>query len=330
MSQALPSLNALRAFEAAARHLSFSKAAAELHVTPAAVSLQVKTLEDHLGVLLFHRLNRGLALTDAGLAGLPELQKAFCALTKGVERMRGSEIAELLAVEAAPSFAAKWLLSRLPGFTRQQPDIDVRIAASLDQIDANSPELVVRDSFRSGEVNVAIRFGSGVYPGCRVDPLFRVAATPLCSPALLSGDRPLRTPRDLKFHTLLHDDTPTEGRPDWETWLSAAGVTGLAVNRGPHFNSVQLALQAATEGQGVALTIEALAADDIAAGRLVVPFKTRLPLDEAYFLVTLEEAAEVPRVAAFRDWILREARQFRSEFPEPSSTAKLHRGSSAA
>ena len=222
------------------------------------------------------------------------------------------------------------MLSSLPRITREAPDIDVRIAASLDQIDANSAELGVRDSFRSGEINVAIRFGWGVYPGCRVDPLFRVAATPLCRPALLSGDRPLRTPRDLKLHTLLHDDTPTEGRPDWETWLSAAGVKGLAVNRGPHFNSVQLALQAATEGQGVALTIEALAADDIAAGRLVAPFNTRLPLEEAYFLVTLEETAEVPRVAAFRNWILREAQQFRGEFPEPDTTSVPRHGSSAA
>jgi len=154
MIQSLPTLNSLRAFEAAARHLSFSKAAEELHVTAAAVSQQVRALEEHLGVQLFHRLNRGLALTSGGLAGLPLLQKAFCTLVKGVDRLRDSREPELLAVESAPSFAAKWLLPRMPGFSAEHPDIDLRIAGSLDR---------VRDSFRSGEINVGIRFGSGDY-----------------------------------------------------------------------------------------------------------------------------------------------------------------------
>jgi LysR family glycine cleavage system transcriptional activator len=316
-------LNSLRAFEAAARHLSFKNAADELNVTTAAVSQQVKTLEHYLGVTLFHRLNRGLALTEAGLAGQPLLQKAFCMLSKGVASMRGTEAQDLLAVEAAPSFTAKWLLPRLARFYAERPGIDLRIAGSLDQVDTRLVETMVREHFRAGHVDVAIRFGGGTYPGCRVDRLFRVAAVPLCSPALLSDRHPLHSPSDLAFHTLLHDDTPWEGRPDWAAWLAAAGVSELSANRGPHFNSVQLALQAAMAGQGVALGIEALAADDITDGRLVVPFAIRLPLDSAYHLVTLEEEADLPQVAAFRDWILREAGQFRRDFPEPVVTDTL-------
>lgn len=317
MPQSLPSLNSLRAFEAAARHLSFSKAAEELHVTPAAVSQQVKTLEDHLGVILFHRLNRNLALTAAGLAGLPQLQQAFCVLTEGVARMRGAGELRLLAVEAAPSFTAKWLLPRLPRFYAEQPEIDLRIVGTLKQVDPRPLGTEIQQTFFSGELNVGIRFGGGHYPGCRVDRLFRVAIAPLCSPALISGKHPLRKPQDLKSHILLHDDTPWEGRPDWATWAEHAGHPELAVARGPHFSSVQLVLQAAMEGQGVALGIEAIAADDISAGRLVVPFDIRLPLKSAYYLVTLEQDENSPRIAAFRDWILREAEQFRNEFPEP-------------
>jgi LysR family glycine cleavage system transcriptional activator len=316
-------LNSLRAFEAAARHLSFKNAADELNVTTAAVSQQVKTLEHYLGVTLFHRLNRGLALTEAGLAGQPLLQQAFCMLSKGVASMRGAEEQDLLAVEAAPSFTAKWLLPRLACFYTEQPGIDLRIAGSLDQIDTRQIETEVREHFRNGHVDVAIRFGGGSYPGCRVDRLFRVAAVPLCSPSLLSGRHPLRSPRDLEFHTLLHDDTPWEGRPDWAAWLAAAGVSELPAVRGPHFNSVQLALQAAMAGQGVALGIEALAADDITDGHLIVPFDIRLPLDSAYHVVTLEEEADLPQVAAFRAWVLREAAQFRRDFPEPIVANRL-------
>lgn len=318
VSKSLPSLNSLRAFEAAARHLSFKNAAEELNVTTAAVSQQVKSLEHYLGVALFHRLNRGLALTEAGLVGQPLLQKAFCILSKGVASMRGTEEQDLLAVEAAPSFTAKWLLPRLARFYTEQPGIDLRIAGSLDQVDTRLAETAVREHFRTSDVDVAIRFGGGTYPGCRVDRLFRVAAVPLCSPTLLTHRHPLCSPSDLEFHTLLHDDTPWEGRPDWAAWLSAAGVSDLSANRGPHFNSVQLALQAAMAGQGVALGIEALAADDISDGRLIVPFDIRLPLDSAYHLVTLEEEADLPQVAAFRHWVLREAGQFRHDFPEPA------------
>ncbi len=317
MPQTLPSLNALRVFESASRHLSFSKAAEELHVTPAAVSHQVKSLEEHLGVPLFHRLNRGLALTDAAIAGLPYLQKGFCAVTKAVERMRGGEESTMVAVEAAPSFTAEWLVPRLPRFALAHPDIDLRIAASVEQLDNSSSGTDVRSVFRAGGVDVAVRFGHGEYAGCRTDRLFRVAAVPLCSPGLLDGAHPLREPADLRHHTLLHDETPYDGHPGWADWLSAAGVTGVSVARGVHFNSVSLSLQAAVEGQGVALGIEALAAEEIAEGRLVAPFDFRMKLKSAYYLLSLEETADVPRVAAFRSWILGEAQRFRAEFPEP-------------
>jgi len=311
MSKSLPSLNSLRAFEAAARHLSFTRAAEELHVTPAAVSQLIKSLEDHIGVALFHRLTRGLALTDAGLAGLPQLQKAFCMLSKGVDVMRGSLESDLLAVQSAPSFAAKWLLTRLPRFSAAHPEVDLRIAGSLEQIDSRARDVDARDTFRSGEVQIGIRFGTGEYTGCRVDPLLRIALVPLCSPALLTGEQPLRVPADLRHHTLLHDETPAEALPQWDTWLSAAGVDNVSPARGPHYNSTQLVLQAAMEGQGVALGIDVLAADDVEAGRLVVPFDVHLPVESAYYMVTLEETADLARIAAFREWILAEASGFR-------------------
>ena len=316
MPHSLPSLNALRVFEAAARHLSFSRAAEELHVTPAAVSRQIKSLETQLGASLFHRLPRGLALTDAALAGFGQLHKAFCLMELASDQMRGAGDSKLLAVQAAPTFAAKWLLPRLPGFSSTEPQIDLRIAASLEQIDPQAQPVEVRDLFRSGEVSVAIRFGHGLYPGCRVDPLISVSAVPLCSPSLMQGAHPLRNPEDLGHHLLLHDDTPYDGHPQWSRWLALAGVPDLSTRAGLHFNSVQMVLQAAVEGQGVALSLEAMAADDIAAGRLCVPFQVRLPLQAGYYLVSLQETAELPRIRRFRDWLLGEVAKFAAEYPQ--------------
>ena len=318
MPKPLPSLNALRAFEAAARHLSFSKAAEELHVTPAAVSHQVKALESDLGAMLFHRLSRGLALTDVALVGLPSLQKAFCSLSRSVELMRGDEQSRVLAVQAPPSFTAKWLVPRLSQFAELHPELELRIAASAQMIDLSGPKVDARDGLREGEIDIAVRFGHGHYSGCRVDRLFGVSAVPLCSPALLTGSKPLRTPSDLRGHTLLHDDTSYEDHPNWGAWLATAGVDDIDSKRGLHFNATSLALQAAAEGQGVALCVDALALDDIAAGRLVIPFDIRASTQSAYYVISLEETADVPRIKAFRTWIQHLADDFRAHWPEPA------------
>ena len=307
MSQNLPPLTALRAFEVAARHLSFSKAAEELHVTTAAISHQIKGLEEFLGVQLFRRLNRGLELTDVGKAGLPGLREGFAGLAEAVQKMRGQAENTGLTVAVTPSFASKWLVPRLQRFAAIHPDIDLRISAGMNVVDGSSSEAPC-DIFRNSGIDVAIQFGKGDYSGCRVEKLFPVSAVPLCSPRLLQGEHPLRTPEDLRHHTLLHDDTVYEGRPDyWSAWLELAGVEGVNVSRGLHFNHVSLALESAIDGQGVVLSLMPLAAGDIAAGRLVIPFDLILPLPYAYYLISPETAADQPELATFREWLLEEA-----------------------
>ncbi|MCX7960611.1 MAG: transcriptional regulator GcvA [Burkholderiales bacterium] len=311
MSRRLPPLNALRAFEAAARHRSFVHAARELHVTPAAISHQVKGLEEFLGVELFRRGRRGLALTDAARACLPRLTEGFDRIAEAVERLRSEAEAAALTVSSAPSFATKWLAPRLHRFAAAHPELDVRINASTRLVDASRSDAEASGEASSTleDADVAIRFGSGAYPGYRVDKLMSVAVSPVCSPALLDGRTPLRAPEDLRRHTLIHDNLLTEdGRPLWEAWLELAGVEGVDLARGIRFNHSALALEAAADGLGVALGITALAAADIAAGRLARPFDLALPLASAYWLVCAERACERPDVAAFRNWILEEAR----------------------
>lgn len=312
MANRLPPLNALRAFEAAARHLSFMKAAEELHVTPAAISHQIKALEEYLDVQLFRRLNRKLELTDVAQACLPKLREGFDCLVEAIRRVRAHESIETLAVSVAPALASKWLIPRLHRFVTAHPDVDVRITASIRLID-------VKKKGRSAsmeqlghlmeDTDIAIRFGTGEYPGFRVDKLFSVSVIPMCSPQLLKGEHPLRQPEDLRHHTLIQDDTVyfDEAKPDWEKWLKAAGVKGVDATRGPHFSHAALALEAAADGLGVALGILKLAASDLAAGRLVIPFQLSLPLHFAYYVLCAGVACDRPDVAVFRNWLLEEA-----------------------
>ncbi len=294
MNRKLPPLNALRAFEAAARHLSISKAADELNVTPAAVSHQVKALEDVLGVQLFLRLNRAMMLTDAGQLFLPGLRDGFDRLAEATERLGASDTSGALTVSTEHSFAAKWLVPRLGTFREAHPDIDVRLTPSLHLVD-----------FAREDVDVAVRYGRGDWPGLRAERLLTLTVFPVCSPKLLEGPPPLRTPDDLRHHTLLHEDI---SGADWRPWLLAAGAEDVDPTRGPRFDP-SLVLQAAVQGQGVALSYSALAAADLAAGRLVKPFDVSLPTDCAYYVVCPEAWAERPKIAAFRDWLLEEARQ---------------------
>ena len=308
MAGPLP-LNALNAFVVAARHGSFSKAADELNVTPAAVSQQIRSLEELLGVQLFHRLNRGLALTDAGQAGLGQLKDGFHNISQAIESIKSGGAKRDLNIWMAPSFASKWLMPRMHRFIEKHPSIDLRISGSVSLIDsaATAPSLSA-ETLKEHNVDVAIRFGSGNYPGCQVERLMDVDAMPLCSPSLLadSANLPLTCPEDLLRHTLLHDETPYEGRPKWASWLDAAGLGGKVAAHNLYFNSVSLALAAAIEGQGVVLTLEQLAQDDVGKGRLVPLFDLPLNIDHAYHMVSLASSENDPRVTAFKSWLLSE------------------------
>jgi LysR family glycine cleavage system transcriptional activator len=299
----LPPLNALRAFEAAARHLSFTRAAAELFVTQAAVSHQIKALEGHVGVKLFRRLPRRLLLTDEGQAYAHALTDVFARLARATARLREPDAARkrLLTVSVLPSFAARWLVPRLGRFRTLHPEIDVRV----------SPQAAAAD-FARDDVDVGIRYGGGKYPGLRSDRLLDDELFPVCSPALRRGRHALRTPRDLRHHVLLHDET----NDDWRTWLVAAGVgveDGVDATRGPIFTDASMLLEAALGGQGVALARRVLAEDELARRRLVRAFGEQatltLPSDRAYFVVAPRATAEQPRIKAFREWLLKEARR---------------------
>ena len=300
MIQRLPSLNALRAFEAVGRHLSFTKAAEELHVTPAAVGHQVKVLEDYLGVQLFRRLTRAIALTDAGQDLFPGLRDGFIRIEQAIERLRGLEERGVLNVSATQSLMAKWLVPRLDRFHKAYPDIDLRIFSTGRLVD-----------FARDDVDVAVRYGLGNWPGLRVDLLRTEEMFPVCSPALLEGPHPLRTPDDLRHHTLLHDALYKsifgDAAPDWSTWLKAAGVRDIDATHGTALSPWSMVIQAAIDGQGVALGGSVIVEADLADGRLVKPFALTIPVDYAYYIVCPETVAERPKVAAFRKWIMEEA-----------------------
>jgi LysR family glycine cleavage system transcriptional activator len=214
---------------------------------------------------------------------------------------------DILTVSLAPSFAAKWLVPRLHRFVASHPDIDMRISASMAPVDMAGPAEMAE--FRKDDVDMAVRFGRGRYPGFRVDKLFPVSIVPMCSPELLAGDKPLRRPEDLRHHTLLHDDILAldDRRPDWSMWLEAAGVDGVDARRGQYFNHTALALEAAMKGQGVVLSIKTLALSDLAAGRLVIPFDLDIALEFAYYVVCPKATAGQPKIVAFRQWLLEEA-----------------------
>ncbi len=296
MARPLPPLNALRAFEAAARHLSFTKAAHELNVTPAAISHQVRALEDQLGLPLFRRLTRALRLTDAGQAALPLLSQGFDALSQGVEQMRTHRPSRELTISVSPSFGAMWLMPRLERFRSRHPDIEIRIDGTDRLVD-----------LAQDDVDVALRYGPGGYKGVQSDCLFSPVNTPVCSPKLLQGANPLRRPDDLRHHTLLHVDWK-DAEASWRMWLLAAGLHDIDPTRGPRFTMENMAVQAALDGHGIALIGDILAADELAAGRLLRPFDPSFstPLTFSYYLLCAKDTAQKPKVTAFRNWLLEE------------------------
>ena len=293
MSLRLPPLDALRVFEAAGRHLSFTRAAEELNVTQAAVSHRIKTLETWLRFPLFTRLNRALMLTESGQRYLPAVRDALELIESATESVMTPVVTNSFTVSVLPSFAAKWLVPRLFRFRELHPDIDVRISAEDDLVDLDRED-----------VDIALRFGHGDWPHYQVERLMRQAFFPVCSPKLVKdGPHPLTVPADLKHHTLLHE----ESVQDWRMWLMAAGLDSIDAKRGPWFSHAILVYQAACDGQGVALGATPLVDDDLAAGRLVKPFDLTLPSDWGYYFVCPKHTARRPDIEAFRDWLIVEA-----------------------
>jgi LysR family glycine cleavage system transcriptional activator len=292
MPRRLPSLNALKAFEAAARHESFTRAAAELCVTQGAVSHQVKALEADLGLKLFNREPQRLVITESGRDYLVVVRDALDRIAAGTERLLQRQSAGVLTGTASTNGASKWLVTRLGRFAEGPPTIDLRVSATLHHVD-----------FAREDVDVAVRHGDGTAPGLDITRLYTEELFPVCSPKLLRGPHALRRPADLAHHALLHLDH----RQDWSKWLDAAGVKVANLSRGPVLNQASMVIDAAVDGQGVALARTGLAAWDLICGRLVRPFSLALPVSYAYWIVCPKATAKLPKIAIFREWLLAEA-----------------------
>lgn len=294
MKRRLPSLNALRAFEAAARHLSFTRAADELSVTQAAISHQIKGLEEQIGMPLFQRRNRNLILTNAGQSLLPDMTEAFDCMNAALAKIKRQDEAGVLTVSTMDSLAATWLMPRLAKFRAKHDDIDVRLATSD----------VIVDYERDG-IDIGIRYGLGSWPGLIAEKLMPEQIFPVCAPELLRKNGGLLEPQDLRGHTLIHDDMPE----DWNMWLRVAGVADIDPTRGPGYSHSNLVMQAAINGEGVALGRDLLVADALLAGVLVKPFDLALTASYSYYVTRTELGADRPKVRLFYEWLLGEARE---------------------
>ncbi len=316
MLELFPGLRSLRAFDAAAKHLSFTRAAEDLGVTPAAISHQIKELESQLGLVLFTRTSRSMRLTRQGEILQAAAQESLEVLSRALMRVKRLENNRQIRVSASPSLAAKWLVPRLERFLELQPGADVRVDVSHSVVD-----------FDREDIDLAIRFGEGKYPGLRADLLFQDNVFPVCSPRIISKEKPLNTPRDLLRHTLIHLDWEAQGSPwpNWKMWMKAAGVGEFDERAGLHFGQTSFAVQAAIDGMGVALGDSTLVADDLAAGRLVKPFELalRAPAQYAYHVITRRDTSGAPLVDAFRDWCLAEAKvtESKGNFPNKAQDA---------
>lgn len=302
----LPPLNAVRAFESAARHLSFTKAAEELQVTPGAISQQIRLLEEYVGTTMFRRTGRSVLLTDAGQAALPILREAFEKLSEATRIMKEPQRKGKVMISVAPSLAVKWLAPRLDRFQIGHPDIDVWMSSDMNLVE-----------FSGGQADMAIRYGGGNYDGLQAEKLMDETVLPVCSPELLKGSYPIKTPKDLLKHTLLHDMSPDHDPscPDWVSWLTARGVaipqsekTGSGSLRGPRFNQGSLAIEAAAAGRGVALAKRAIAEADLASGRLIAPFADgSVQIDFSYWIVWPRGRTQSEELQTFKKWLRSEA-----------------------
>jgi LysR family glycine cleavage system transcriptional activator len=292
MLRRLPSLNALKAFEAAARHESFTRAAEELCVTQGAVSHQVKALELDLGIKLFNRERQRLIIADAGREYLTVVRDALDRIAVGTERLLQRQSSGVLTVSTSPDFAAKWLVNRLGRFAEEHPSIDLRVSATLHHVD-----------FAREDVDLAVRHGDGNWPGLDVVRLSHENLFAVCSPKLLSGRTRLAKPADVLKFPLIHLDD----RKDWAKWLEAAGVETDEPARGPVLNRASMVIDAAIDGQGIALARTTLAATDLINGRLVRPFSEELRLSKTYWIICPKATTTLPKIVTFRDWLLAEA-----------------------
>jgi len=298
MSRRLPPLNALKAFEAAARHLSFTLAAEELHVTQAAISHQVKSLEDYFGFPLFERRVRALRLTPQGGQYLPEITLALDAIESATARLSPEDEAEgVLTVSTAPSFLSRWLIPKMMDWQETHPEIELRVTSTVKLA-----------NFASDDVDVAIRYGRGDWPNLVAERLFREQTFPVCAPGYLERDPPIRKPEDLIGLTLIHVSVWSDA---WQLWLRAAGVDNVEAEKGLVFDTVDDALRAAAQGLGVALGRQQMTDEDLESGRLVRPFDISVPVDYAHYLVYPQGALARPKVKAFRDWVFKRATAFK-------------------
>ncbi len=290
-------LTALRSFEAAARHLSFVKAAEELHVTPGAISQQIKTLEEYLDAQLFERQPNKLLLTDTAKRLLPRLSDGFLQLDQAIEQIVGDEGREELSISAAPMFTAKWLSPRLEKFNSAYSNINLHISSSLRIVD-----------FHRESVDAAIRFSPNDYPGLKKIELFEEHITPMCSPSLIKEKGKLEKIEDLKSFTLIHDDSIETflGKPGWQFWFEQSGYTDINFDLGPHFSEPDHAVQSAIDGAGIVLGRISLSEDDLATNRLVAPYAQRIPLGGRYTLVYPESYAHRKKIKYFQEWLLGE------------------------
>ena len=294
MRQRMPPINALRAFEAAARHLNFTSAGEELNVTAGAIRNHVRALEQDLGVQLFTRIGNKFELSESGKILLPDLRIAFERMESAVMRLHDEASQQVLTVRVLPTFASNWLVPRLPHFKVAHADIDVRIDGSFDLAD-----------FARDQVDILLHYDDWAHSGLHVEPLFEEDIFPVCSPRLISGTPPLKTPADLGEHTLLHVDFHAMSRdwPDWDVWLHAAGLDLANASEGPRFSHQSLAIQTAEQGHGVALG-SAMAFDALAAGNLVKPFDVSIKAGLTFCLFCPTEVLNTHKIEAFRTWII--------------------------
>lgn len=312
MPRKLPPLNALPSFEAAARHLSFSRAAEELHVTHGAISRAVKNIEEQLDIQLFERGTRMVRLTAIGEPYAQAVRDALDQLAAATTAATARHSSRTLNVSTSDGFAGRWLVPRLYRFHRANSDIDVRISTTGKLT-----------KFLNDGIDLAIRYGGGEYPGLTSELLTGEEVFPVCSPRLLQGKHPLREPKDLTHHTLIHDGYPIT----WATWLKSAGITDLDAHSGLTFDSATFAVESAVQGEGVVLGRTMLVAADLASGRLVRPFEHALKASSKYFVVYPPRAIAQPKVKAFRDWLFAEMRasesgaSSKSRPPRPGSVS---------
>lgn len=303
MPRRLPSLNGLKAFEAAARHESFTRAAEELSVTQGAVSHQVKALESQLGLKLFNRERQRLVITEAGRDYLVVVRDAFDRIAMGTERLVQRQSTGALTVTTSPDFAAKWLVHRLGKFAEAHPEIDLRVSATMHHVD-----------FASEDVDIAVRHGTGDWPGLDVMRLCQELLFPVMSPKLITR-RSIKHPRDILKFPLIH----IGDRRNWASWLEAVGVEHAASSQGPVLNRDSMAIDAAVDGQGIVLARTTLVSWDLLNGRLVIPLAASLKLQKTYWIVCTKTASKLPKVTIFRNWLLREVsadeRRLRTLFP---------------